>query len=48
MVYGKKGFDRIVYAFRNVLTAPVTWLFCDLAATGKMVPGSPDITLNTY
>ena len=36
MLHGKKGFDRIVYTFKNVLTAPVTWLFCDLAATGKM------------
>ncbi|RDW66264.1 hypothetical protein BP6252_09899 [Coleophoma cylindrospora] len=31
MLHGKKGFDRIVYAFKNVLTTPVTWLFCDLA-----------------
>jgi len=30
MLHGKKGFDRIVYAFNNVLTKPVTWLFHDL------------------
>ncbi|PGH32180.1 ribonuclease P/MRP protein subunit RPP40 [[Emmonsia] crescens] len=30
MLHGKKGFDRIVWAFRNVLTTSVTWLFCDL------------------
>lgn len=30
MLHGKKGFDRLVYAFKNVLTAPVTWLFTDL------------------
>jgi hypothetical protein len=34
MLHGKKGFDRIVYAFKNVLNTPVTWLFCDLRATG--------------
>jgi ribonuclease P/MRP protein subunit RPP40 len=34
MLHGKKGFDRIVYAFKNVLSTPVTWLFCDLGATG--------------
>ncbi|KAI9674758.1 MAG: hypothetical protein M1817_001662 [Caeruleum heppii] len=30
MVHGKKGFERIVWAFKNVLTNPITWLFCDL------------------
>lgn len=34
MLHGKKGFRRIEYAFKNVLTTPVTWLFCDLGATG--------------
>jgi ribonuclease P/MRP protein subunit RPP40 len=34
MLHGKKGFDRIVYAFKNVLSAPVTWLFCDLGSKG--------------
>ncbi|TVY82004.1 Ribonuclease P protein subunit p40 [Lachnellula suecica] len=33
MLHGKKGFDRIVYAFKNVLTTPVTWLFHDLGTT---------------
>ncbi|KAL2067051.1 hypothetical protein VTL71DRAFT_1475 [Oculimacula yallundae] len=32
MLHGKKGFDRIVYAFKNVLNTPVTWLFVDLGA----------------
>lgn len=36
MLHGKKGFDRIVYAFKNVLTAPVTWLFHDLSAEGML------------
>jgi ribonuclease P/MRP protein subunit RPP40 len=34
MLHGKKGFDRIVYAFKNVLTASVTWLFADLGIDG--------------
>jgi ribonuclease P/MRP protein subunit RPP40 len=36
MLHGKKGFDRLLYAFKNVLTQPVTWLFTDLAPTGKL------------
>ena len=30
MVRGKKGFERIIWAFKNVLNHAVTWLFCDL------------------
>lgn len=36
MLHGKKGFDRIVYAFNNVLNTPVTWLFHDLGSTSKV------------
>ncbi|KAJ9272106.1 hypothetical protein DTO212C5_1869 [Paecilomyces variotii] len=42
MLHGKKGFERIVWAFKNALTTSVTWLFCDLSSepnyTGQ---GSP-------
>ena len=34
MVHGKRGFDRIVYAFKNILTNPVTWLFTNIQAQG--------------
>jgi hypothetical protein len=37
MLHGKKGFDRIVYAFTNVLTTPVTWLFHDLGKDGTVI-----------
>jgi ribonuclease P/MRP protein subunit RPP40 len=37
MLHGKKGFDRIVYAFKNVLTTPVAWLFHDLRAKGTLI-----------
>ena len=30
MIRGHKGFERIVWAFKNVLNQSVTWLFCDL------------------
>ncbi|OAX84970.1 hypothetical protein ACJ72_00650 [Emergomyces africanus] len=33
MIHGKKGFERIVRAFKNVLTTSVTWLFCDLTSS---------------
>ena len=30
MLHGRKGFDRIVWAAKNALSGPVTWLFHDL------------------
>lgn len=33
MLHGRKAFDRILYAFNNVLKEPVTWLFHDLNKT---------------
>lgn len=35
MSHGKKGFDRILYACKNVLTQQLTWLFCNVAESGK-------------
>lgn len=32
MLHGKKGFERIVWAFENVLNESTTWIFCDLKA----------------
>ncbi|KAK2016719.1 ribonuclease P 40kDa subunit [Colletotrichum eremochloae] len=32
MFHGKKGFDRLLYACKNVLNTPVTWLFCNATA----------------
>ncbi|KAL1988258.1 hypothetical protein VTN96DRAFT_233 [Rasamsonia emersonii] len=32
MLHGKKGFERIVWAFKNVLNHSVSWLFYDLAS----------------
>lgn len=29
MLHGKKGFERIVWAFKNVLNQSVTWLIYD-------------------
>jgi len=29
-LHGKKGFERVVWAARNVLASSVVWLFCDL------------------
>lgn len=46
MLHGKKGFERIVWAFKNVLNHSVEWLFCDLQsatgeATGETCPALP-------
>lgn len=30
MLHGKKGFQRVEWAFKNVLNKPTTWLFFDL------------------
>ena len=40
MVHGKKGFERIKWAFKNVLNHSITWLFLDLNAgeTNKEAP----------
>jgi ribonucleases P/MRP protein subunit RPP40 len=37
MLHGRKGFDRIVYAFKNLLNSPVTWLFCNLETEGLLL-----------
>jgi hypothetical protein len=40
MFPGKKGFERLVSASKNALSAPVTWLFCELAGAGRgLFPG---------
>ncbi|TKA76893.1 hypothetical protein B0A49_01298 [Cryomyces minteri] len=39
MVHGKKGFERLVWACKNVLNHSLTWLFYDLrAADGSVGP----------
>lgn len=30
MLHGKKGFERIMFAAKNVLNRPLVWLFQDL------------------
>ena len=35
MFKGKKGFDRLVYACKNVLNSPVNWLFCNLSTKSE-------------
>lgn len=39
MLHGKKGFERIVWAFTNVLTQSVAWLFHDLESKPGLVEG---------
>ncbi|KAJ5972196.1 uncharacterized protein N7479_002114 [Penicillium vulpinum] len=39
MLHGKKGFERIVWAFTNVLTQSMAWLFHDLEAN----PGQDEV-----
>ena len=42
MLHGKKGFERIVWAFKNVLNQSASWLFCDLASeNGQMCDDAP-------
>ena len=47
MLHGKKGFERIVWAFKNVLTQSVTWLFHDFNSStehGKTIAIAPSKT----
>ncbi|KAI9773204.1 MAG: hypothetical protein M1839_002212 [Geoglossum umbratile] len=37
MLHSKKGFERIVWSFKNVLKDPLTWLFLDLAQGGDAI-----------
>ncbi|KAL4910662.1 hypothetical protein BDW74DRAFT_172136 [Aspergillus multicolor] len=37
MLHGKKGFQRIEWAFENVLNKPTTWLFFDLGTESEGV-----------
>jgi ribonucleases P/MRP protein subunit RPP40 len=38
MLHGKKGFDRLVYACKNALSQPTTWLFCNLSKSESYWP----------
>lgn len=33
MLHGKKGFERLIYAAKNVLNQSMVWLFCDLTSS---------------
>ncbi|KAK0659842.1 Ribonuclease P protein subunit p40 [Lasiodiplodia hormozganensis] len=39
MLHGKKGFERIVWAFKNVLNRSLTWLFHDVQSPGQPPSG---------
>ena len=47
MVRGHKGFERIVWAFKNVLNHSLTWLFSDLQprpdSTGPLAVQHPEL-----
>ena len=51
MLHGKKGFERIVWAFKNALNHSVAWLFYDLeSGADGMAKGlcSPDILVLSH
>lgn len=35
MLHGRKRFDRLVYACKNVLNQPMKWLVCNASSSGK-------------
>lgn len=39
MVHGKKGFERVVWAAKNVLNTSVTWLFYDVGKDDTKISG---------
>ena len=41
MLHGKKSFERLVYATKNVLNQSLMWLFCDLNVDGGRSGSSP-------
>lgn len=40
MLHGKKGFERIVWAFKHVLNHSMTWLFYDFESNKDIVEGN--------
>ncbi|KAI9045678.1 ribonuclease P protein subunit p40 [Aspergillus affinis] len=47
MLHGKKGFERIVWAFKNVLNHSVAWLFYDLGSeSGGLSQDDPSLKGN--
>lgn len=36
MLHGRKRFDRLVYACKNVLNQPMKWLVCNASSSGKL------------
>ncbi|THC92546.1 hypothetical protein EYZ11_007999 [Aspergillus tanneri] len=47
MLHGKKGFERIVWACKNVLNQSVTWLFYDLGSESGGI-SQDDLSLKGY
>jgi Ribonuclease P 40kDa (Rpp40) subunit len=45
MLHGKRGFERVVWAAKNVLNRSLTWLFYNLRATDDGNLGMPFIKL---
>ena len=41
MLHGKRGFERLVYAAKNVLNQSLTWVFCDLSPAESQSGSSP-------
>lgn len=37
MVHGRKKFDRLGYACKNVLNQPMKWLVCNASSSGKLL-----------
>lgn len=48
MLHGKKGFERIVWACKNVLNQSVSWLFCDLAPTSETTTVSDKLPIDAH
>jgi ribonuclease P/MRP protein subunit RPP40 len=48
MLHGKKGFERIVWAVKNVLNQSVTWLLCDPASNGTILEQGKTIECFRY
>lgn len=38
MLHGRKRFDRLAYACKQVLNQPMTWLVCNAASSGASSP----------
>ena len=48
MLHGKKAFDRLLYACKNVFPTPLTWLYSYTEGNCISLPQSPSYSISRF